>query len=408
MKSRSEFEDIVHAIRRGGIDALVVSGTQGDEVVVLQGAEQPYRVLVENFTDGAATLDSSGAILYVNDRLAEILGRSPKQLIGTRLLDHLPWSGREQLERMIRKRVRGEVVLKSEGEPERTIRFTLGPSKGTPGNNLCLIATELTEMVHITEALRSSEQSLRELSARLLALQDEERRRIARDLHDITGQSLAVQSMMLWNLLDREPALGSEARKTLAECAEVNKRITDEVRTLSYLLHPPLIEELGLAPAVKWYVEGFSTRSGIAISVEVDPDFPRLSPDAEIALFRIVQESLTNVHRYSGSSRGHVRLHRQGGEIVLEVKDFGKGMRAGVLNLNPQESTLSLGVGILGMRERVRQLSGKLEITSREDDGTLVAVILPIHKPAAAPAGKPDSREPATRKPASKAAKSGR
>ena len=408
MKRPSEFEEIVDAIQRGGIDALVVSGEKGNEVVVLQGAEHPYRVLVENFTEGAATLDSSGTILYVNDRFAEILGAPRDRLVGTPLLDHIPWRGHEELARLLHKRVRGEVVLRSNGTPERTIRFTVGPPSGSPGKHVCIIATELTDMVQVAEALRLSEQSLRELSTRLLALQDEERRRIARDLHDITGQSLAVQSMMLWNLLERESHLDPEVRKVLSDCAAVNKRITEEVRTLSYLLHPPLIEELGLGPALKWYVEGFSGRSGIDISVELDPEFPRLTPEAEIALFRIVQESLTNVHRYSGSSRGFVRLICKGDEIILEIKDYGKGFGPGGSNL--QESIPPLGVGILGMRERVRQLSGRLEIVSRENEGTLVSVILPVHKGAvASPESRPAAPVPSNlpaRKPARKAAKS--
>ena len=261
------------------------------------------------------------------------------------------------------------MVLRNNGQPQRTFRFTIGSLGGSDDKNVCVIATELTEFVQITEALRSSEQSLGELSARLLALQDEERRRIARDLHDITGQSLAVQSMMLWNLLEHDWELNPEVRKVLSECAAVNKRITEGIRTLSYLLHPPLIEELGLGPALKWYVEGFSARSGIVISVESDADFPRLAPEAEIALFRIVQESLTNLHRYSGSSRGYVRLVRKGDDIVLEIRDFGKGIDPEILNR--QDSKLLLGVGILGMRERVRQLCGKLDISSRESEGTL-------------------------------------
>lgn len=410
MKHPSEFEEIVHAIRRGGIDALVVSGEKGDQVVVLQDSEHPYRVLVEGFTEGAATLDSEGTILYANERFAEILGATRDLLIGTALLEHISWRGREDLIRLLRKGARGEVVLRSDGKPERTIRFTLGPLSGSHSKNSFVIATELTDIVQITEALRSSEESLRDLSSRLLALQDEERRRIARDLHDITGQSLAVQSMMLWNLLERELEFDPEAKKVITECAAVNKRITEEVRTLSYLLHPPLIEELGLGPALKWYVEGFSERSGIDISVELDPEFPRLTPEAEIALFRIVQESLTNIHRYSGSSRGYVRLIRKANEIILEIRDFGKGIDPRILN--GQESKSYLGVGILGMRERVRQLSGKLEIASRENDGTLVSVALPIPKAdsvsPALPANALLPGESPARKPSRKSAGSNR
>lgn len=377
MKSRTDFEEVVHAIRRGGVDALVVEGKKGDEVVVLQGSEHPYRVLVESFNDGAATLDAKGTILYLNDRFAEIIGKPRQKLLGAPLLDHIPWRGRDELKRMIRTQTRSEVILKSGGEWERVVRFALGPVKSSEGRNICLIASEQTDLVKITEALKASEQSLRELSSRILKLQDDERRHIARDLHDITGQSLAVQAMMLANLMKRESELDEKTHKVLNECAEINKRVSDEVRTLSYLLHPPLLDELGLGSAIEWYAAGFQSRSGIAITVEIDPNFPRLSPDMEIALFRILQESLTNVHRYSGSVRAYVRLRRTPKEISLEVGDFGKGMRKPLV---AGGAGAAFGVGILGMKERVRQLEGRLEINSRENQGTTVTAILPFAK----------------------------
>jgi PAS domain S-box-containing protein len=386
MANESEFKDIVQAIRRGGIDALVISGDKGDEVVVLQGAEHPYKVLVENISDGAATIDAAGNILFANSRFAEILGTPLEQLLGARLLDHVLWGGHEDLARMLRKRISGEVFLRTDGEPPRTIRFTLGAAKAKNSreSNICVVATELTDIVRVQEALKSTEQSLGELSARVLSLQDEERRRIARDLHDVTGQSLAVQSMLLWNLREHDSELSPEVRELVHECASLNERMTEEIRTLSYLLHPPLIEESGLAAAVKWYVEGFSARSGIQIVVEADPDFPRLRPEEEIALFRVVQESLTNVHRYSGSSRGEVRLRCTNREIVLEIEDYGKGLRREVLNTDGSKP--SLGVGILGMRERVRQLGGSLQIMSRTNAGTVVAAHLPLDREQATPA----------------------
>jgi signal transduction histidine kinase len=383
VKAHSESEEIVHAIRRGGVDALVVHGEQGEEVVVLQGAEHPYRLLVESFKDGAATLDSRGTILYLNDRFAEILGEPAPNLIGTSLLDHLPWRGREDLQQLLQRCAHGEVVLKTDRPPERAVRFTLG-FKSLIGEHICLIATEITDLVKVTEALRASEQSLRELSARLLKLQDDERRQIARDLHDSTGQILGVQAMLLSNLLRREAPLDADVREVVAECANINEQVTQEIRTVSYLLHPPLLDELGLGSAVKWYVAGFESRSGICVSVEIDLNFPRLSADAEIALFRIVQESLTNVHRYSGASRGYIRLKRMESEIMLEIGDNGKGIQQ--RSATPSGKKVPFGVGIQGMTERVRQLSGRLEIKSQENQGTVITAILPFDEAQAASA----------------------
>ncbi len=401
MRRSDEFEDIVRAIRRGGIDALVVSGNQGDQVLVLEGSEHPYRVLVESLSDGAATLDSAGNVLYANDRFAEILGVPREQLVGARLADRLPWDGSGDLARMIGGNSSGDTVLRTNGEPQRTFRFAVSPlkMKGSVEGTACVIATELTDMVKITSALKSSQTSLEELSARLLSLQDEERRRIARDLHDITGQTLAVQSMMLNQLLEQQSQFSPDVRELLSECALLNERITDEVRTLSYLLHPPLLEELGLAPAIAWYVEGLSARSGIKISVEAASDFPRLSPAVEIALFRIVQESLTNVHRYSGSSRARVTLRHMETSVTLEVKDFGKGIGSDVPD--SQSPKAALGVGIQGMRERLRQLSGTLEIVSSPNEGTRVIAHLPLSRAeigsdglSSAPDSGPNSRKP--------------
>lgn len=385
MRFRSESEEIVDAIRRGGIDALIVSGKEGEQVVVLENAEHPYRILVDRFPDGAATLDSSGTILYANDRFAEILESPREQLIGAQLLDRVPWAGRDDLALLLREGSHGETVLRTPGESPRAIRFTVSPLKitGSGETHICVLARELTDVLKISDSLKSTERALGEISSRFLSLQDEERRRIARDLHDITGQTLAAQGMMLSSLLESPSDfdLDPQVRKVIFECVTLNERITDEVRTLSYLLHPPLIEERGLAAGLKSFVEGFSARTGIKIAVEVDSDFPRLASEVEIALFRVVQESLTNVRRHSGASSGHVTLHHTDSEIVLSIRDFGRGMQSEILNA--QNSKVSLGVGILGMRERIRQFSGELEIISHENHGTLVTVRVPLRANAA-------------------------
>lgn len=258
------------------------------------------------------------------------------------------------------------------------MRLALTPVKNSDPQTVCVVATELTELVEANEALRSNEESLRLLSARLLKLQDEERRHIARDLHDITGQKLAVQSMGLAQVLKRKAAgLDEESRHILVECASLNKQIGEEIRTLSYLLHPPLLDELGLSSAVKWYAEGFERRTGIKVKVDISPDLVRLPPDVEVTLFRVIQESLTNVHRYSGSPKAYVRVKVNSGEIEVQIGDFGKGMHRDMLNASTGK-VAPLGVGIQGMKERMRQLSGKLEITSRPNDGTVVTATLPF------------------------------
>jgi CheY-like chemotaxis protein len=229
-------------------------------------------------------------------------------------------------------------------------------------------------------ALVSNEESLRQLSARLLQLQDEDRRHIARDLHDITGQKLVIQSLQLARILrENRHQLKPGARRMLSECARLNKEIGGETRTLSYLLHPPLLDELGLPAAARWYADGFQNRTGITLEVEIPSELPRLPPEVEMSLFRVIQESLTNVHRYSESSKAVVRIQVSSDQLRLEIRDFGKGLKPGALSAS-RESTQYLGVGIQGMRERLRQLQGKLEIFSEPNQGTQVVATLPLFK----------------------------
>src|SRR5579862_9754252 len=327
--SASEAEEIVQAIRRGGLDALVMEGPRGEKVVTLQGTEHPYRVLVESINDGAATLDADGVILYANSRFAQILNIPHGKLTGTSLQNNLSEGQREKLRKLIAQALHRSSAVEltldaTEGRP-KLVRFTLRPMKDADIHKVGVVATELTELVEANEALKSNEESLRELSARLLQLQDEERRHIARDLHDVTGQKLAVQSMSLSSILSRHHhELNADVQLALKECLSLNKEVSGEIRTLSYLLHPPMLDELGLSSAVKWYLAGFTNRTNIRIEAVIPADIHRLSPDAEVALFRVLQESLTNVHRYSESSKAVVRVRNTPGALTLEVQDFGK------------------------------------------------------------------------------------
>jgi signal transduction histidine kinase/ActR/RegA family two-component response regulator len=379
--SKDEAQQIVSAIHSGGIDALVMKDALGEKVVILQGAEQPYRVLVECVNDGAATLDSDGTVLYANTRFAELLSVPLPRLVGSSLQGHLSSTEHDKFQSLLgrgrRRRATGEVALGANESRSRLVRFTLAPFNDSNLSRVCVIATELTELVEANEALKSNEQSLRELSARLLQLQDEERRSLARDLHDVTGQKLAVQSMALSGLLSRYAGkLDAESQQALAESLVWNKEIAEEIRTLSYLLHPPLLDELGLSSAAKWYASGFTKRTGILIDVDIPTDLPRLSPDAEVAIFRVLQESLTNVHRYSGSQRASIRIGSDGDTVKVEVEDYGTGLRA-TKSASAQSSVDRLGVGIQGMTERMRQLGGKLEIISGPDQGVLVMATIP-------------------------------
>ena len=230
----------------------------------------------------------------------------------------------------------------------------------------------------ITE-LKRVEAELYQLSARLLHLRDEERRHIARELHDGIGQNLAALTMNLSVLGRVARRIPSEVRQALLDLQALTDQTAKEVRTFSYLLHPPLLDELGLGGALPDYVSGFASRSGIRVDLELARDFPRLPQAIELALFRIVQESLANIHKHSGSHSARITFKHAAGEVCLQVCDVGHGfvVGAGVSN----KPTPTPGVGISGMRERLREVGGLLEISSSRG-GTIVRATLPFASPA--------------------------
>jgi len=217
----------------------------------------------------------------------------------------------------------------------------------------------------ITERKRA-EEGLRTISGRLLQMQDDERRRIARELHDSAGQTLVALDMNLASIQREAKQLSPQALKTCSESLDLVKELSRELRTISHLLHPPLLDEAGLPSAVRWYVEGFAERSKIRVNLDLDANLGRLSSECETAIFRIVQESLTNIHRHSGSPTASISISRTRREVRLGVHDQGKGI----------SGSMKRGVGIQGMHERVRQLGGRLQINSGKG-GTSVVAILP-------------------------------
>ena len=219
-----------------------------------------------------------------------------------------------------------------------------------------------------------NEQELREFSRRLNQSQDDERRRIARELHDSTGQKLAVLSMNLTMVEKQARPFGAEVNKTLLDCSSLTRNISDEIRTLSYLLHPPLLDECGLEAALQIYFQGINQREGLEVEFEMPRRCPRLSDEAELAIFRVIQASLTNIHLHSGSEKAYVKIRCISDGLVVTIRDHGRGIPRGVLERSSVGK--AEGVGILGMKERIKQLGGRLEIeTSRY--GTQVKAIIP-------------------------------
>jgi signal transduction histidine kinase len=227
-----------------------------------------------------------------------------------------------------------------------------------------------------TQELVKASQELRQLSARLMQAQDEERRRIARELHDGAGQLLAAMGMEVSNVAGEKDRLSARAASSLNNVESFIAQMTKDIRTMSHLLYPPLLDQVGLESALTEYINGFAQRSGIQVSLDLPSAIGRLDRDYELQLFRIVQECLTNIHRHSGSKTAGIRIVREDGALVLMVRDEGRGMPPERLS---EIQSRGSGVGIRGMRERALQLSGTMSIES-DGSGTGIHVVIPTPK----------------------------
>jgi len=232
-----------------------------------------------------------------------------------------------------------------------------------------------------TAELSAANESLRELSGQLQQLRDEERKQIARELHDSVGQSLAALSMNVGTLQSQSRKLDLAGANAVSESAAIIQQIGKEIRTISYLLHPPLLDAAGLASALRWYVDGFSERSKIEVKMEIPAEFQRLSEAMEITIFRLVQECLTNIHRHSGSESATIAIRQDDHSVIVEIKDAGKGIS---LDKQLELSSGRTGVGFRSMRERLRQFGAELNIQS-DRSGTSVSARIPLQSGTVSP-----------------------
>ncbi|HEY7034393.1 MAG TPA: PAS domain S-box protein [Thermomicrobiales bacterium] len=343
-------------------------------------SEARFRALIKHATDGVMIVAADGTIEYCSDSAGAILGYAPEALTGTSGFalvhpDDLAVAQRYLADALRRPRTslpfQGR-VLRGDGS------WRLIESWATDLRTEASIGGVVINFHDIT-AERRSEMELRRLSGRLLQLQDEERRRIAGDLHDGTAQDLLAIGFNLDQVRRRVSGTDAVADRQLAESEAYVQKALREIRTLSYLLHPPLLDEAGLAAALRWLVDGFAARSGIAVDLVEQENIGRLPRDVEIALFRVAQESLTNVHRHSGSKTATIRLTRGRHTITLQIKDRGRTPGTGERTAPAEADADSgiLGVGIAGMNERLRQLGGTLDVTTTER-GTTVSARAPL------------------------------
>jgi PAS domain S-box-containing protein len=362
-----EAEQTLRAIQYGTVDAFVVEGPEGHQVYTLEGSDLPYSTLVERMQQGAAMLDALGSIVYCNLSLAQLLGLPRENVIGRLLQDFLAPADQPSYQKLLQE----SETRSSEGE----MSLSLPDGTVLPANFSFSVLSRDKSATGVLITDLTSQKQQTEFAARLQNMQDEERRRLARELHDSVGQTLAALGMNIGIVQAQSDKLDSFGARAVSENAHLVEQVSREIRTISYLLHPPLLDVAGLASALRWYVDGFSERSSIKVELEIPADFGRLPGELEIAIFRVVQECLTNLHRHSGSATATIRLHQEGNRLTVQVQDRGKG-----ISLEKQRALIESGrggVGFAGMRERLRQLGGTLEIQSNAT-GTLVSAVLKV------------------------------
>ena len=326
-------------------------------------------VLVVDLSDKIVFWSDGAEQLYGWKR-AEALGRSPLELLQTQLPRPVA-----QIETILRREPHWEGELKQITRYGARISVS---SRWAVWRDLSGKTLGRFQLDSDITRRKNVEQELRVLSGRLLTIRDEERRRWARELHDSVGQLLVGITMNLSILQRQLDGAGPIDAKFLSESMHLTNEALQEIRTLSYLLHPPMLDEVGLASALRWFASGFSKRSQIEIALEIPDSLGRFPRDLEIAAFRIVQETLTNVHRHSGSSTAKINIWRSTNQLRLKVEDQGKGMILPAFGKDDREGAI-LGVGISGIRERVRQLGGQMQIRSGEW-GTAVEVVFPLEE----------------------------
>ena len=366
-----EAEQTLRAIKYGGVDAFVVEEPEGHRVYTLEGSDLPFSTLVERMQQGAAMLDARGCIVYCNLNLAGLLGVPRENVIGCRLQDYLAPEDHCAYQKLLQETQNGS----AEGE----LHLRLADASLIPSSfSFSILSRDKSATGVLITDLRPQKQQM-EFAAHLQNIQDEERKRIARELHDSVGQLLAAINMNISIVKAQSHRLDAEGARAVSDNERLVERVSSEIRTISHLLHPPLLDIAGLASALRWYVDGFSERSRIKVDLEIPSDLGRLPDEMEIAIFRIVQECLTNIHRHSGSATARISLKSEGDRVVVQVRDAGKGIPGEKLGLI--ESGRG-GIGFAGMRERLRQLGGSLELQST-DAGTTVRAILALTPTAA-------------------------
>lgn len=362
----SEAKETLLAIRKGDVDAVVVSGKRGLKVFTLEGAEHAYRLLIESIYEGALTLSVEGIILYSNPSFAAMVGKTPVQTLGKSFDSFVSVSDRAALTTILnrKKRIGTKILvqLKLEKGMNLPVQISIRPlaKNGFDREIITLVVTDLTEA-------RKNEARLRALAQKIVEVQEEERKRVAQELHD------GITQMLCGVLFHSQALLTKTAKKELPTkvslrklCAMVSDTI-EEVSRISHHLRPSVLDHLGFVASLKETCREFKNRTAIAIEIQCQPMKSRLSADVELACYRILQESLRNIEKHSHAKKVKVRFSRSDTFLELSIHDNGVGFNPKSIGGNHGKYS---GLGVLGMRERMATLGGSLEIISGKSIGT--------------------------------------
>jgi PAS domain S-box-containing protein len=382
------------------LDELPAIRLRADKAVGLLAA------IVDSSDDAIVSKTLDGIITSWNASAERLFGYTANEIVGQHISLLIPVNRMDEETVIIQRIKKGEriehfdTVRVRKDKTQLDISLTISPVRDASGKIIgaSKIARDVTQRKQIERALKESEEryrtladaldtqvqfrtqelerrnsELRDLSARLMESQDVERRHIARELHDSAGQTLAALSMNLGQLAHNVRSNPAQVAKGIEDAESLVQHLSREIRTTSYLLHPPLLDESGLTSALGWYLQGLKERSGLEVNLSIPEGFERLPDDTELVIFRIVQESLTNVHRHSGSKTASIRVARDVERVTVEIQDQGRGMSPEKLAKIQSQGS---GVGISGMRERLRHLNGELLVESN-DRGTKIFATLP-------------------------------
>ena len=386
-----ETEQALAAIRAGEIDALVVSGERGDQVYTLKGADHSYRILLEGLNEAALTITADGTILYCNSRFSEMTKTQPEQLLGSSCQSIIKPAERKAFVATLRQSAEGpirkEFNIRAADQLLVPAVFSMKTLEIEGMPVLCAVITDITDQKRTEAALQKGEKHYRELfqegermrdelqrlSREILRVQEEERTRISREIHDEIGQALTAISLNLGKL--KTNGKPSEVKRKIRSVQNLVEKASDFIHLFLHQIYPSMIEDLGLFPALRSFVRDFQQNTGMRVKLRFSGIIGRANIEQRTALYRIVQESLTNVLKHSGTLSVTVTIRKSSNGITLQIADKGKGFDlADTWKTNGKRK----GLGLLGMRERTRALGGKFMLFSRPGKGTKVRVFLPI------------------------------